>query len=280
MKKMQLTVMLACLLLFFCACSADPGNKQLPSPTPPIINAPEIHAEGALAGAARNLLSPYEEYLDQVALKCNNNLSYTIPGDMMDKMARDAQELHIDPVNGRYQFTWKQEGQHTYLLTGLDVQQELSVSATPAPLIIPDHMNPMEDQNTGDYTAAGGGDFKRTYVYDVAADLSSGSIEITNMLNEEITGHEIFSFCLWNEELYFAYGAMELTASLDLLENTGSYLVTIGKFEKHAVETADYLVHSRDEIPNAFTMDFDQLLSSIHPLARISANGNKIEATN
>lgn len=280
MSRKKGILYLLALLVLLCGCSSDASNTIEPSPTPPIVSAPVIQAEGVLAASAKKLLSPYEDYLDQVALKCNNNLSYTIPGDMMDKMAQDAQELHISPTDGRYQFTWIQEGQHTYLLMGFEIQEEMAGNATPAPLVIAEDYNPMEDQNTGDYTAAGGGNFKRIYAYDVAEDLSSGFIEITNMLNEEITGHEIFSFYKWNDELLFAYGAMELTVSLDILESNGSYLVTIGKFGKNAVETADYLVFSKNDVPNAVTMDFDQLISSVQPLARISAKGNHITATN
>ena len=156
----------------------------------------------------------------------------------------------------------------------------MALEATPSPDVIAQDYDPMEDQNTGDFVAAGGGDYDRSYAYDVASDLSSGSIEITNTLNGEITGHELFTFCVWQNQLLFSYGAMELTANLDTLESTGTYLVTIGKIEKNAADIIDYLVYSKSDIPNAVTMDFGTLAASVSPSARISGRGNQIQITN
>lgn len=280
MKKAMGYVILMILALILAGCSASPDTAApLPSPTPQIVPPPVVQAQGAFADAARALLDPYQHYLDQIAEQCKNNLSYTIPGDIISKMARDAQEMNVIAANGRYQFTWRQSGRHSYMLTGLSVQEELSASATQAPAILSEDYNPMEDQAMGDFVAAGGGNFDRSYAYDVAEDLSSGSAEITNTLNDEITGHEFFSFCRLGDSLYFSYGALELTANLDELTSDGSYLVTIGKFEKNSVETADYLVYSRSDIPNASVMDFEKLLSSVTSLARLSANGNRVSVS-
>jgi len=237
MKKKIGYVYLAIIALVLSGCSAPSSEETpVPSPTPQIVAAPEVHAQGALADAARALLEPYESYLDQIAEKCKNNLSYTIPGDIIAKMALDAQEMNVIPINGRYQFTWRQSGNHSYMLTGLSVQEELAAAATQAPVIPSEDYDPMEDQAMGDFIGAGGGDFDRIYAYDAAEDLSSGAVEITNTLNGEITGHEVFSFFRQENTLYFSYGALELTADLDALASDGSYLVTIGKFGKNNVE--------------------------------------------
>lgn len=277
MKNRCLMLLFLLLAVLLAGCSKEENpQKPLPTPTPAAVEAPDVVAQGQLADAARSLLSPFESYLSQVAQQSKNNLSYTIPSDLFAKMASDAQEMNVSPVNGFYQFTWRQSGQHSYLATGLEVQEELNSLATEAPEILIADDAPMDDQRMGDFVATGGGLYDRSYAYQVQDDLSFGTAEITNTLNGEITGHEIFSFCVKNDQLYFVYAARELTATLDILESNGEYLVTAGVLGKNSVETVDYLASGKEQIPSADALDINALLSSVSPLARLSAQGNQI----
>ena len=163
------------MLLLLSGCGAStPQSTPVPSPTPIALEAPAILAQGQLADTARALMAPYEQYLSKVALVSKNNLSYTIPSDLFSKMALDSHETNALPQNGRYQFTWRQSGQHAYQATALEVQQYLESLSTADPEAAPIPAETMDDQKMGDYVVSGGGMFDRIYVYDVAEDLSSG----------------------------------------------------------------------------------------------------------
>ncbi|MBE5787505.1 MAG: hypothetical protein E7324_08200 [Clostridiales bacterium] len=275
-KRKGILWLLALLMLLTGCSSGNEASLSTPTPLPEVLDAPEVEANGALADAARALLSPYEKQLALVAQQSRNNYSYTIPSEMISKMARDAQEMGAVPQNGFYQFTWRQSGNHTYTATGLEVHQSSDVIPTETPDVLDVEYDPMETQNMGDFSVSGGGQFDRSYQYTVADDLSFGRVEITNILNNEVTGHEVFSFSVRGKTLYFVYGALDLAASLDSLESTGMYLVSAGMLEENALEIVDYHVTGADALPQAESLDFQKLLSSITPLARISAKGSRV----
>lgn len=273
-ERMGRGLLLLALLFLLSGCSAP--QETVPTPTPPVVEAPQIEAEGTLADTARRRMEPYQDQLNRVSLQCEGNLTYTIPGDLIAKMARDAEEMGAEPVDGRYQFTWRQSSQHTYTATGLEVQEEIDASPTEHPDSVTAD-TPMDDQKMGDFVASGGGLFARSYAYDAAADLSAGTAEITDTLNGEITGHELFSFAMRGDALYFVDAALELTAALDELENQGIYLVAVGILEKNRVEIVEYQVTSSADIPEAASLEWDRLLASVVPLTRLTAQGDQVQ---
>lgn len=269
MRKMiclMIALMLSCLLSG-CAPSQKAADA---SPTPIVVEAPEIEATGVLANAARALLAPYEDQLNQIALQCRNNLTYTIPGDMLNTFVLDAQETGARSENGRYQFIWRQSGLHTYRVSGQDVEENLADSEASSPEDAPMY------QNAGDSSAAGGGNFDRSRAYDMAADLSQGTIEITDLLNDEITGHEFFSFSHLNGTLYFVDAALDFAVGADGLEGSGGYLVAAGVMSKGRVEIVEYYVTAREHIPSAAGLDLNRLLSQVTPVSHLIAQGNQI----
>lgn len=274
--RIRRSLPLLALLLLLSGCGAPQEEVAPPTSTPPIVEAPQIEATGALADAARRRMEPYQDQLNRVSLQCEGNLTYTIPGDLIAKMAGDAEEMEAEPVDGRYQFTWRQSSQQTYTATALEVQEEIDASPTTDPGSVTAD-TPMDDQKMGDFVASGGGLFERSYAYDAAADLSAGTAEITDILNGETTGHELFSFAMRGDALYFVDAALELTASLDELESRGIYLVAAGILEKNRVEIVEYQVTSRADIPEAAVLDWDQLLASVVPLTRLTAQGDQVE---
>lgn len=267
--------MLLFVLLLLSGCAAAPGENP-PSPTPPVLDAPEVQAQGALADAARAMLSVYENELNIVAPLSRNHLTYTIPGDVISKMAQDAQEVGAQAQAGRYQFTWRKSGEYTYSLSGLEVQEEMAAEPTPLPGGEPDDM-PMDSQQTGDFMAEGGGLFERVCVYDAAEDLSLGTAQITDTLNGEITGQESFSFAVRGGDLYFVDTAKDVTAGLDGLEDRGMYLVAAGVLRRDGLEIIEYYIHDPAQAPLAADMDWDQVRSSVTPVSRIYAQGSNVQ---
>lgn len=273
-KKWLLCLMALALLLGGCAEKKEKNAAETPQPI--LVEAPEIEAEGKLAEAARRRMEIYERQLNKIALQYPANLSYTIPGDLIAKMASDAQEMGVAPENGRYQFTWRQSSRHTYQISGWDVAKEMEESALEmgggeTAQDLPDN------QKMGDFSAAGGGEYDRTYAYDVAEDLSQGNMEITDLLNGERTGHELFSFYVQGNIMYFVDAALELTADLDVLLSDGSYLVAIGKLETDRVEIMEYMVSDESEIPSAVSMDWEKLKKSVTPVSHLTAQEDQIQ---
>lgn len=269
MRKMiclMIALILSCLL-----SGCTPSQKAADaSPTPIVVEAPEIEATGELANTARALLAPYEDQLNQIALQCQNNLTYTIPGDMLNTFVLDARETGAQSENGRYQFIWRQSGLHTYRVSGQDVEENLADSGENAPEDAPMY------QNAGDSSAAGGGNFDRSRAYDMAADLSQGTIEITDLLNNEITGHEYFSFVHLNGILYFVDAALDFAIGADGLEGSGGYLVAAGTLSKDRVEIVEYYVTAKEHIPSAAGLNLTQLLSQVTPISHLTARGDQV----
>lgn len=273
MKKRSLLLFI--LLSFFLLTGCSANKDKAPASTPASAQDGEPSStQTGIAQGVQELLSPYQSYLDKIAPQCKSNLSYSIPADMLHVLVQNADAAQVLPENGFYSFTINQTENHTYRYTGLEYQEQQQLEFSHNPDMTE---SPMEDQNTGDFIAAGGGEYHRTYRFDIAADFSQGTLEITNFLNDATTGHEKFTFLAHEGALFFAYGALELTADLDTLESTGAYLVTIGKMEPTALQTVDYLVPSSDQVPLAQTMDFDALLASVSPLSSISARDAKVK---
>lgn len=274
MKKRWIYGLLVLGLLFLSGCAA-PAPEESATPAPEIVEVPEIEARGKLADLARKRMAVYEDQLSLIAGHYSGNFTYAIPGDIFAKMAKDAEETGAAEENGRYRFIWRQSGNYSYQSSGLKVMEGMEAEATPPP---PDGIADavMDNQKMGDFSASGGGAFDRSYAYDLAADLSQGRVEITDTLNGERTGHEIFSFIALGDTLYFVDAALDLVADLDELSSDGSYLIAVGKMERNSVEILEYTVSGEKEIPDAATLSWEQLIRSVRPLTHLKAKGNQI----
>lgn len=270
-KKRRVLAALAGLSLLLSGCGAAPeGTDASPSPTPIVVEVEKVDAQGPVAEGAKKLLSPYDAILELAAQKAGGLISYTIPGDLLSKMARDAQELGIQAENGRYQFVWRQSSMQVYEATGLEAKETLDAEPTDADAADTDA--PMADAELGDLEVTGGGAYERSYAYDVAADFSGGQIEVTERLNGETTGHELFTFSQRGDGLYFVDAALDLTANLDTLESLGVYLVAAGRIRNSQADFIEYQVSSLGDVPSAAGVDWDALKKAVTPIDVLSVS--------
>ena len=276
MKTKRLALILALCTALLCGCAASapaPDADETPQPT----QTPRPAALGAAAQAARAMLAPYDGQLQKIADAATGNISYAIPGSLLDKMAADAEAMNIVPDGGRYQFTWRQSGDYTYSVSALEVQTALAAeNADTQPT--PENDAPRSDSYLGDDTTQGGGSIDRAYAYDIAADFSQGRIEITEILNGETTGNETFTFMKRGDTLYFADAAPLLTADMDALAISNEFLIVIGKYEKNRIEILEYQAPA-NAVPDAETMDFEALAASVRPITHLTAQGNTVAVT-
>lgn len=257
--------MIAGLGLLLSGCGAAPEDAGVtPSPTLPVIEVSQVEASGPVGDGARKLLSSYASVLEQAAAEANGTISYTIPGDLLSKMASDAEEMNVQAENGRYQFVWRQSGEYVYEASGLEAKEELAAEPTQETQLENDA--PMADEDLGDLDVMGGGVYDRAYAYDVAEDFSGGQIEITEQLNGETTGHERFTFSQRADGLYFVDAALDLTPNLDTLESLGIYLIAVGRIQKNQVDIIEYQVQDLNEAPSAGLVDLEELKQSVTPI--------------
>lgn len=273
-KKLRRIICLlaACLLLAGCG-----GEKAATGGASP-AGTEQPMAEGGAASLtqrAEALLAPYEQALFLLAQQDTKSLAYTIPGDMLRKLAQDAEAEQAAPQNGRYQFTHREESTNVYEATGLEVKEALEAEqagATPEPA----EDAPMSDDAAGDFSVSGGGVYERSYAYQAAEELTDGTVEITATLNGESAGYELFTFALRDGALYFSDAVQDMEAALDELESTGAYLVTLGKWENGRIEMVEYKVSGRDDIPQAALMDFEACAARNDLLSHITVAGESV----
>ena len=273
MKKIRILLGLLFLAVLLSGCGGPAPAAETPTPTPAdeaILPLPTAAVQGELADAVRALMAPYEEGLAQAALQ-GGSIAYTIPGDLLLQWAQDAQALDQRPENGRYAFTWHAAMEASYVANADDAQAEMELllqDATPDPSM----EMPRDDQQLGDYSVAGGGLFDRTRTYDVAQSLTEGSAEITELLNGDMTGQELFSFAVRGDSLYFVDAALDVSANLDELSIREGYLVAVGVLRPDGLETVEYHESDPGRLPSPATLDWNRLLSSVTPLSRLSVS--------
>lgn len=264
-------------LLAVCLLLAGCGNeKAVPGDVPAGTAQPQgTEAQASLAQRAEALLAPYEQALFLLAQQDTKSLAYTIPGDMLRKLAQDAAAEQAAPQSGRYQFTHREESTNVYEATGLEVKEALEAEqadATPEPA----QDAPMSDDAAGDFAVSGGGVYQRTYAYQAAEELTDGTVEITAALNGENAGYELFTFALRDGALYFSDAVQDMEAALDELENTGAFLVTLGKWESGRIEMVEYKVSGREEIPQAAQMDFSACAARGDLISHTTVEGENV----
>ena len=283
MKKRMLLWMLLTLVLALTGCASRNGQDAAPaptaSPTPPPQSAPDITASGALGDAARALMAPYQGVIRRAAEKSPVVLTYAIPGDLINKIAQDASAAGAESIDGRYHFSWHQSENHKYTADAGQVSQiETAAEHTPDPLS--DTEPVLDNQQMGDFTAAGGGLFDRVCQYDVAENLTDGSAEFTETLNGALSGHELFSFAVSDGRLYFIDAILDQAVDLDGLTATEQYLVAAGMLGGDSLEIMEFAVPTRDQVPGADQQSWSQLLSQgIAALTRLTVQGNTVTVT-
>lgn len=247
------------LCLMLSGCGQAPAKDAAAAPTQP-GSPPRIESSGEVAQKVKNLLAPYQQAVQRLSQAAQAGIDYTIPGSLMETMAAQAEEKNVRAENGRYRFTYEQSRTAVYRFSGLEVTQEME---TPQP----DNEVPMGEGSISDLAVTGGGDYRREYVYDVAEDMQDGRMEVTETLNGEVTGHEVFTFCKRADGFYFVDAAPEMSVNVDTLDMTGEWLVTIGRWREDRAETAEYRLPAGEAFPDAASLDFDALVKEKSLLA-------------
>ena len=129
-KRKSLLILLLIAALALSGCG---GPKEGPSPTAEPdagqeINGPVMdQAQGKLGENVRALMDPYAEILAQAAEK-SASLAYTIPGDILNQMALDAEAAGAEAQDGRWRFTWRETGDYSYESTAWDAMDQYAQS--------------------------------------------------------------------------------------------------------------------------------------------------------
>lgn len=274
-KRKGLPVLLLIAALALSGCGGQQGEA---SPTAGPEGGQEAaasvlnQAQGPLGDAVRALMEPYQETLSQAAQKSPESLAYTIPGDLLNQMALDAEAAGAQALAGRWRFTRHETGDYTYEATAWEAMDEYvqEGSATPNPA----DETPLDSQLNGDYAVSGGGLFDRARDYDVSEDLSSGTVTLTDSLNGQTTGSELFRFCVRNGELVFADAALDTTVQ-DGAATGDSYLAAVGILRADGLETVEYRLTSLDELPDPAALNFSRFLRTVSPVTHVSMQTEK-----
>lgn len=268
-KKVRWALLILSLLLL-AGCARQQEPAPAPSPTPEHLELPAIQGEGALSEAARRVMQPYEEQLRKVAERSVENLSFTIPGSMLNLLVQDAEAAGAEPREGYYRFSWRQGGRFAYEATVDDAPEIESVTPDPR------DEAPMDHQLNGDYAVAGGGLFERVRSYNVAEGLTGGQMEISDSLNGEVTGHEYFSFSVRGDQFYFVDATLNITINKDGEETEEGFLVAAGVLRPDSLEILEYAAANPAQFPDPATMDWGRFAAGVQPVSRVSAQGDAV----
>lgn len=281
MKKHALLGLLLCVCLLTAGCGGEkaaPAAEATPLPTAPPAQAPAVTAQGKLAQTARALMAPYQDEIIVAAAGSPAVLTYAIPGDLINQMAQDAREVGAEAQEGRYRFTWRSSGRHTYTASAMQIEQiEEAAETTPDPMAAREPV--MDNQLMGDFSATGGGTFERARAYDAAEDLSEGRAEITETLNGALSLHELFSFAREGGCLYFVDAALDQAVDIDGLVATSRYLVAAGVLRRDGLDIIEFIVPDEAQVPAASAAAWGQILSSYTPLTRLTVEGARVQVT-
>ncbi len=270
--------LLILLLIAALALSGCGGQTNEAAPTAGPENGQEqaasamARAQGELGDAVRKLLEPYTDALSQAAVKSGESLAYTIPGDLLNQMALDAEAEGIQAKEGRWRFTRRDSGAYAYEATAWEAMDQYVPEDGPTPN--PADETPLDSQLNGDYAVSGGGLFERTRDYDVAEDLSGGTVTLTDSLNGQPTGSELFRFCVRSGELIFADAALDTTVQDGAATGDG-YLAAVGALRADGLEVAEYRLTSLDELPDPAALNFSSFLRTVSPISHLSIQTEK-----
>jgi hypothetical protein len=274
-KRKGLLILLLAAALALSGCG---GQTNEASPTAGPENGQEqaapamAQAQGELGDAVRKLLEPYTDALSQAAEKSGESLAYTIPGDLLNQMALDAEAEGARAKEGRWRFTRRDSGVYAYEATAWEAMDQYVPEDGPTPN--PADETPLDSQLNGDYAVSGGGLFERTRDYDVAEDLSGGTVTLTDSLNGQPTGSELFRFCVRSGELIFADAALDTTVQDGAATGDG-YLAAVGALRADGLEVVEYRLTSLDELPDPAALNFSSFLRTVSPISHLSIQTEK-----
>ncbi len=272
-KGMLILLLIAALALSGCGEQRGAVSHTAVPEAAPEQDGPALaKAQSELGDHVRALMEPYEHAVAQAAEK-SGSLSYSIPGDVLNQMALDAEAAGATVREGRWRFTWHEAGDYSYEATAWEAMDQYVPDDGAAP--DPADETPLDTQLTGDYAVTGGGFFDRERTYDVSEDLSGGTAVFTDTLNGQTTGYETFRFCVRGGELIFADAALDAAIQEDGASNQDSYLAAVGTLRNGGMELAEYMISDPDQLPDPGTLDWSRFLLSISPISHISLQVEK-----
>lgn len=254
--KIRALALLAVLCCILNGCEKKQENAvNTPPPDEIAVSGEKTENLSVPEEKIHSLMKPYQEAADRLSQASPAGGAYTIPGSMLETMAGHIADTGAQPENGRYQFTFEQTNDARYQFSGLEITRDMALETT-----APDDETPMGEGSISDLSVQGGGVYRRLYAYDADADLTRGRMEITEELNGEKTGHEVFTFCFRPDGFFFTDAMPEMKAELDALSVTGNYLITVGRWTMERAETAEYLSDTCEEPLLQSAQDWEQLL--------------------
>ena len=270
MRKHIVLWLLLLMPLLLAACGKEEVEEVSPSPTPEHLEAPSIQGEGKLAETAKNIMSAYEEELSAVAAKSLDNLTYTIPGNVINQFIQDAQASGAEPADGYYRFSWTQSGDYTYETTVDDAPEIEAVTPDPR------DEAPMDNQLNGDYEVSGGGLFERVRSYEFAETVTRGRMEISDSLNGEVTGHEYFAFSVRDGSLYFVDATLNITIDESGLHTQDGFITAVGVLKPDSLDILECAYSDPEQFPDPAKVNWSEFAASAHPITRLSAQGENV----
>lgn len=274
MKRWLGFIALAVLALLLAGCGSGTEEVSAATPTPAPTAAVTQRPQGAMDQAVQALLTPFDETIRRAAAGLDDAMPVTLPSDMLRQMADDAWQAGASAKDGKYAFTWRQTSENTYVAVNQDTVAE-NWSVTPDPKV----EAPMGDAEMDEAEVSGGGLYQRIRYYDAAADLSSGQAEITDTLNGEPSGSELFSFAFRDGCLYYVDAVKDLGVDVDTLELQEFFSVTAGVVRRDGLDVIQYTAPDATGLPDPVTLDWNGLVSSVTPVCRITARGDDVRVS-
>ncbi|MBR0408955.1 MAG: hypothetical protein IJI53_13050 [Clostridia bacterium] len=270
MRKSKTVFLLFLVLLLLSGCGKEEEKELTPSPTPEHLEAPTIAGDGPLAEAAKAVMAVYEDELSLVAAQSLDNLTYAIPGSMINQFLQDAQASGAEPADGYYRFSRTQGGDYTYETTVDDAPEIEAVTPDPR------DETPMDNQMNGDYAVSGGGVFERVRSYEIAEPLTRGRMEISDTLNGQVTGHEYFAYSVRDGNLYFVDASLNITIGMDGQGTQDGFLTAVGVLRPDSLEILECLYTDPDQFPDPAKVNWAQFTAEAKSLSRLSAQGENV----
>ena len=134
----------------------------------------------------------------------------------------------------------------------------------------------MDNQLNGDYEVSGGGRFERVRSYEFAETVTRGRMEISDSLNGEITGHEYFAFSVRDDSLYFVDAALNIIIDESGLHEQDGFIAAVGVLRPDGLDILECAYTDPEQFPDPAKVNWSEFTASIHPITRLSAQGENV----